>query len=203
MNRRLGCWFPVMAALGLAGCQTLSVDQCQQANWFEVGRTDGLNGRSPRHGLLSKECSVQGVRVSAMTQTTYRNGHQDGLKVFCTPPVILEKALQQNIDLQICPSETIAWLSPYAQVGNNQRNAQKQLDRLQAERERLDRDLAGKPAPPEASQRSLQERLWQLARDVERQHYRLEKADADVRYWRQRAQQDLAPTHPAAPQDWR
>lgn len=182
-------FWPVALTALLAGCQTLSVAECNQGNWSEVGRRDGLEGRAPRYGQLLQECALQRATVLASAQPTYRAGHAEGLRVFCTAPVVLEKAVSTSVDLSVCPVTSIPLLTPYVQVGSKLRDAQKQLDSLRAERERLYRDLtSSKPAPTAQAQRLMQDRIWQLDRDLERQQYRLEKAEADLRYWREQAQ---------------
>ncbi len=181
----------VLCAVTLSGCQTLSIEQCQQGNWYERGRDDGLQGRAPRSSQLARECSVQRVQVPDTAFTTYRQGHAAGLAVYCTPPVLLEKSLRSDVSLALCPTAQVPALTPFAQVGANFRHNQRRLEQLRDERARLLRDLDSRPPLPDASRRNVILKLRQLDRDIQMLQYRLEKDDTDVRYWRQRAQQAI------------
>jgi hypothetical protein len=73
----------VLAALGLAGCATMSGEQCRTANWEETGRTDGRRGQRPEQFEAHREaCARHGVEPEA---DEWRRGYQRGVGEFCTP----------------------------------------------------------------------------------------------------------------------
>jgi hypothetical protein len=66
----------------LAGCATVSKEDCLVIDWFEVGRMDGMQGR-PRTALQNraKPCLEHGVNAD---RQAYYQGHDEGLKYYCT-----------------------------------------------------------------------------------------------------------------------
>lgn len=76
----------IVSALGilllLAGCATVSKEDCLVTDWFEVGRVDGMQGR-PRTAFQNraKPCLEQGVNAD---RQAYYQGHDEGMKYYCT-----------------------------------------------------------------------------------------------------------------------
>ena len=66
----------------LAGCATVSKEDCLVTDWFEVGRMDGMQGR-PRTAFQNraKPCLEYGVNAD---RQAYYQGHDEGLKYYCT-----------------------------------------------------------------------------------------------------------------------
>jgi len=64
------------------GCTTMSPEKCQQTNWYELGKSDGVNGRSQKKfDKYQRACSEVGVPAD---QLKYEAGRGDGLRVYCT-----------------------------------------------------------------------------------------------------------------------
>ena len=80
---RLIRWILPIFILGiLTSCATLSKNECLEANWFEIGRRDGITGK-PRslfqhHHKACLEYGVNGDREA------YFRGREAGLKAYCT-----------------------------------------------------------------------------------------------------------------------
>jgi hypothetical protein len=80
---RLFRWiFPIFILGMLASCATLSKNECLEANWFEIGRRDGVMGK-PRslfqeHYKACLEYAVKGDREA------YYKGREAGLESYCT-----------------------------------------------------------------------------------------------------------------------
>lgn len=73
----------VLAAVVLAGCQSMSESECKVADWGRVGLSDGTRGESEK--LLAdytEDCGKTGVVPNAQA---YRKGWDEGIKHFCTP----------------------------------------------------------------------------------------------------------------------
>lgn len=69
--------------LVLAGCSTLSKEQCQSGDWYQIGVVDGRNGKSS--AILAeheKACARYKIGVDAIT---WQRGRSEGLKDYCTP----------------------------------------------------------------------------------------------------------------------
>ena len=66
----------------LIGCATLSRNECLEANWFEIGHKDGMNGK-PR-ALFQRHvdaCIKHGVNAN---RNAYYAGRDEGLRIYCT-----------------------------------------------------------------------------------------------------------------------
>lgn len=71
-----------LASLVLAGCASLSEEECMSANWYAVGLEDGAQGRPlERLGDHRRACAEYKVAPQA---EQYMAGRSEGLKSFCT-----------------------------------------------------------------------------------------------------------------------
>lgn len=73
----------VVLTIVLAGCATLSKDECLMVDWRTVGYEDGVAGRTgDRIGLHRKACADHGVRPDL---NAYQAGRAEGLREYCQP----------------------------------------------------------------------------------------------------------------------
>ncbi|MFS4436929.1 DUF2799 domain-containing protein [Paracoccaceae bacterium GXU_MW_L88] len=73
----------LLSGLALAGCASLSEEQCAAGNWEEIGRRDGANGRTASYlANHSKACADLGIQPDA---ALWEAGRQQGLQYYCTP----------------------------------------------------------------------------------------------------------------------
>lgn len=82
---RILCLIPIsLATLLSASCSIISEEQCLQEDWHYIGYADGERGFNPDARLYSidSECSAYGVTLD---RDLYREGHQLGLRRYCTP----------------------------------------------------------------------------------------------------------------------
>ena len=72
----------LVANLFLSGCSTLSKADCIVMDWFELGRTDGMNGK-PRSTFQerAKPCLKHGVIPD---RAAYYRGNDQGLAIYCS-----------------------------------------------------------------------------------------------------------------------
>jgi hypothetical protein len=71
-----------IAALALAGCATMSEQDCRSADWEAVGREDGVAGAKPDQlEGHRKACARHGVEPQ---EAAWRAGYAAGLEEFCT-----------------------------------------------------------------------------------------------------------------------
>lgn len=71
-----------LVLLSVAGCTSISKEECLQGDWYSIGVDDGKNGRLPTdsfHGY-EKECADYGVRPDF---AKYQQGHSQGLVFYC------------------------------------------------------------------------------------------------------------------------
>ena len=73
----------VVTLLLLAGCATLSKEECLMVDWRTVGYEDGVAGRTgDRIGQHRKACADHGVRPDL---DAYQAGRAAGLREYCHP----------------------------------------------------------------------------------------------------------------------
>ncbi len=83
-----------------AGGPNYTAEQCAGIDWRALGLQDGRNGQSMT--ALNDEitgCKPFGI---APDLETYRAGHDEGLKTYCQPAIILEAALKSVGDPYVC-----------------------------------------------------------------------------------------------------
>ena len=66
----------------LAGCESMSKQECKVADWQRVGFNDGASGQSERRlAAYAEDCGEAGVTPDAQA---YRRGWDGGILRFCT-----------------------------------------------------------------------------------------------------------------------
>ncbi len=66
----------------LAGCESMSKEECRVADWQRVGFKDGASGESERRlAAYTEDCGEAGVQPDAQA---YRRGWDSGIQRFCT-----------------------------------------------------------------------------------------------------------------------
>lgn len=86
-------WIPTVSAsaraaalllsFALAGCATLSEQECRSADWEALGRAEGARGAPATAIEAQREaCAGHGI---ALEEAAWRAGHAKGVDEFCTP----------------------------------------------------------------------------------------------------------------------
>ena len=94
----------LVASFSLSGCSTTSKADCIVMDWFELGRTDGMNGK-PRSTFQerAKPCLKHGVIPD---RAAYYSGHDEGLAIYCTEPHGFDLGKKGLPYTMICPEES-------------------------------------------------------------------------------------------------
>lgn len=73
----------ILSAVVLAGCATLSKDECLTADWYQIGYEDGARGYPDTRISSHREaCAKHGISPNFRD---YQDGHGEGVINFCTP----------------------------------------------------------------------------------------------------------------------
>ena len=82
MKKFIGIISTVATIFLLAGCATVSKEDCLLTDWYEIGRMDGMQG-TPRTEFQNRArpCLEHGVQTN---RQAYYRGHDEGLKYYCT-----------------------------------------------------------------------------------------------------------------------
>ena len=91
----------VPVALLLGACATMSPEECRTANWYEVGRQDGLDGKSLSTFDSRREACAE-VKVVPDSPAYYK-GRTLGLKSYCQLDNAITVGLQGGRYDRVCP----------------------------------------------------------------------------------------------------
>lgn len=91
-----------LALIGLGGCASMSADECLATDWTAIGYEDGVRGYSTeRFGSHRKACAKHGVTASL---ADYRDGHAQGVEVFCQPSRGFDYGASGGRYYGVCPA---------------------------------------------------------------------------------------------------
>jgi Protein of unknown function (DUF2799) len=98
----------------VAGCASVSKEDCLLTDWYEIGRQDGRQGK-PRTAFQgrAKPCLEHGISAD---RQAYYNGHDQGLIYYCTEQKGVELGQQGFPYNPVCPLQ----LEPDFRAGYNQ-----------------------------------------------------------------------------------
>lgn len=89
------------AAVLLAGCASMSQDECLTADWYAIGYEDGASGQATtRIGSHREACAKHGITPDLRD---YQDGHDEGLLSFCTAQSGFNRARAGYQYSGICP----------------------------------------------------------------------------------------------------
>ena len=155
----------------LAGCASLSKNQCLNADWYAVGLEDGALGRPlERLGDHRRACAEYSV---APQTERYLAGRNEGLKTFCTYERGYSNGRAGHGYAPVCPLET--GFSTGYQRGREIFDLTHRLDQLQHEITRTKEALKAGIPNPAARAREV-ERLEDLTREAEQLEGRINRA---------------------------
>ena len=146
-NSRLALKLGIVAAMAaLAGCNSMSAQECQSTDWRTVGYEDGVNGYSgDRIGRYRNACSEHGVTPDL---AQYQTGRDQGLTEFCKPANGFRVGARGAGYSGVCPADLDeSFVDAYhsgrqlytlrSRVGSTQ----DQIYSMRAELDQIDKDL--------------------------------------------------------------
>ncbi|MBC7918260.1 MAG: DUF2799 domain-containing protein [Rhodoferax sp.] len=158
----------VLAAMVLlAGCESMSKQECQVADWQRVGFNDGASGQSERRlAAYTEDCGEAGVKPDA---EAYRRGWDSGILRFCTAANGWREGVQghsgKNAVCQAQPGyETF---TRYLEAGMQVYRTQEQMRQNDYEINRLQKRLEAGGSDEE------KKRIREALRDLDRQQFYL------------------------------
>ncbi len=127
--------FCLWAAL-INGCASLSENECRQANWYDIGFSDGLKGYGADYVFQHRDaCAKYGISVN---RPEYTRGYNDGLKQYCIPSNGYAVGVQGKSYNGVCKGpEADAFFRMYLK-GKHEYEIEKRLGEINAEMEEID-----------------------------------------------------------------
>lgn len=100
---------------GVAGCSSMSANECMATDWRTVGYEDGVVGYSGnRIGQYRKSCAKHGVTPDL---AEYQAGREQGLREFCKPMNGFRIGSRGNGYNGVCPADLDAEFVEAYQTG--------------------------------------------------------------------------------------
>ena len=171
----------LLITLTLAGCATMSPEECRFANWNDVGLRDGLDGKPlALLGTRASDCAENGVRVD---QAAYLKGRESGLRSYCRLDNAVPLGLNGGSYEGVCPAQIDGEFRRRFQLGYNVHAANAEVaridSRIQSQERRLrtldrDEDKRLRDADKEDERRRIKREI-----DDERRRVRDDLRDLD------------------------
>ena len=147
VNRKLqSALIGLSSALILAGCATLSKDECLMGDWYDIGIQDGAAGYAPESRLAQhgEACAEFRVRPD---RGAYQAGWDRGIGEYCTPDRGFQEGRRGASYAHVCPPPLEwAFLEGYRNGQQLYRQEQRvremeaELDRKRKEARKRDED---------------------------------------------------------------
>jgi hypothetical protein len=130
----------------LAGCNSMSAQECSSTDWRTVGYEDGVNGfAGDRIGRYRNACSEHGVTPDLHQ---YQSGRDEGLREFCKPANGFRVGARGGGYSGVCPADLDESFVDAYQSGrqlytlrSRVSSAQSELYSMRSELDQIDRDL--------------------------------------------------------------
>ncbi len=187
----------------LAGCNTMSKEECRVADWAVVGDTDGAAGYNPQSRFADhvRSCAKSGA---VPDQTRWYEGYQAGLRRYCTPLNGASAGEAGGAYHNVCPPELNSDFMRGYSLGKRVHDLRSRINSLNSsasskeyEADKLHDDM--KKAEGK-DRRAIRDRIDDLERDRRRMRreaddmgYELSEAERDLAFFRQNPTAQFAP----------
>lgn len=129
-----------LIAVALAGCETMSKQECLSADWFQVGYLDGRDGKPRSHiEYIAESCAKTNIIPD---RERYFYGRDKGLREYCTPENGFYLGNNGKSYSRVCPPETANGFEAAYNEGHRIYEARQQLGKLEANRHKLEDHLS-------------------------------------------------------------
>lgn len=145
----------------LQGCAAISPEQCQTADWYNLGYGDGQSGhKRDRVNDYRQECAKVNIQVDSMK---WQKGYEQGITIYCAP----ENGYRIGRDGQsyqgVCINE--AFVRNYNK-GKRQYEIDQEIDQLEDQIRNLKDDL--RKEINEDIKREIRRDIRDLEREIDR-----------------------------------
>lgn len=131
--------FSIYLCLLLSGCATLSREQCQRGDWYEIGNSDGQAGQPlSRLEQHQRACGEYGLPVD---QQQYVSGHAQGLQDYCQLDNAFRSGLEGNRYQGVCPPDIDAAFERANRTAYQVHQLRQELDRVEGQLRNQERRL--------------------------------------------------------------
>ena len=165
----------IIAFSALASCATLNEEECQTANWYELGQRDGASGQPSNYiDNHRRACAEHKLPVD---ETQWSVGWQQGIRAFCTPENGLLHGREGRYYANSCPPELKPGFDGAYTVAKALYDARQSRDRLTRELADLEASLRKATKPDEMQ--LLRDQIDRKRTDIRVAERRLWDAEGD------------------------
>ena len=134
----------IAALLVLAACTTLSEEECRAGDWFQIGVSDGAEGRgTDRIEAHRRACAPAGI---APDVEAWLRGRERGLRLYCVPPKAYEAGRRGRAIAEGCTAAELTRMRPAWEWGRQYWRLELEADSLRSDIRDITSDLASLPA---------------------------------------------------------
>lgn len=177
----------------LAGCTTMTKDQCLAGAWGEKGYQDGRSGyRTSRMNDHAQACAKFGIEANP---SAYMSAREDGLRTYCTWESGFRQGRQGNSYGGVCsPAEEVGFLPAYQDgrqiyaaeqaVASIESALNSAVSRIRDREDKLEakqRELRQSGLTDEQRQR-IRERIREVRGEIQDARRDARRAEAELRY---------------------
>lgn len=160
---RTGLFVAGLVLIGiLAGCATLSKEQCEAGDWLTIGLSDGQHGRPlSRFEEHQSACAEHGISVN---KALYEDGRTEGLAAYCRLEVAEREGLAGRPYHSVCTGEMGA---AFYHVHSSARSVYATSQEIEVSENRIDtllRQLSDPKLPAEQRQQVTADLTFEQAR---------------------------------------
>jgi hypothetical protein len=161
----LNRFIAIFLGIVMAGCASLSEDQCRKGGWQHLGEVDGSVGYPLERITAHREaCAEYGIQPN---DAEYRFGHEAGLRSYCTLPNALKEGLSGRSYQGVCTGPMGHRFAEIHAAAYSVHRARSEVDSIRDEIHRTEREIRSEKTPAERK-KSLQEDLRHLERKLQR-----------------------------------
>ena len=132
--------FAFASFIVLAACATLSEDQCRAGNWYDIGLSDGSNGRQSKFlSQHAEACAKHGIVPDA---SEWNRGRLEGLPLYCTRSRAYSEGTQGRRLSPVCPATLVSSLQHANQNGFRFREIERDIREVEREISSINSRLA-------------------------------------------------------------
>lgn len=167
-----------LIAMTMAGCETMSKEECRSADWFQVGYQDGRDGKRRSHiEYIAESCAKANVTPD---RESYFDGRNRGLREYCTPEHGFDLGKNGTSYSHVCPPETANRFEASYKDGHRIYDARQLVSELEEKRHKLEEHLS--KANTDEEKKHLRDDLEVVDRELHSARDMLESIENESRY---------------------
>ncbi len=175
----------------LAGCASVSREECLAGDWASIGERDGRQGLVPDAILARHDAACARVDVTP-DRSLWQQGYEQGLARYCTPQGGLETGRAGRIYRDVCPAASETRFLQGFELGRAAHRAEervrateREISQLQARAREILGAAAGDETPAVSGEYlGLQSEIQSLRLDLMMARAELDRLEREIRGFR-------------------